>query len=147
MRVDSRICRWFASVAWLLSLGWFCLATIASWGLTPGGMLPWTVIALPLAWLTIRWLKQGGREPSHRLITVAGSTWVLLFAGVVLLGFYGDDPMWDGIELEVFGIVEIVYGLFPLIVTCIAIVHAWRNFSPVASTRMSGRSKPTRTGD
>jgi hypothetical protein len=127
MRVDSRICRWLASIAWMLSLGWFWLVTLGSWGFTPGALLMWTLLALPLAWLTVRWLKQRGRAPSHRLVAVAGSTWVVLCVGAILLGYFADAPFWDGIELQAFVPVLVLYALFPLIVTCMAIVLAWRN--------------------
>jgi len=127
MRVASPACRWLASAAWALSLGWFWLATAVSWGFTPGAMLTWTLAALPLAFLTVRWLEQSGRAPGRRLIGVVAFTWVLLCACALLLSYFADAPFWDGIEKQVFLPIELVYALFPLIVTCMAIVLAWRN--------------------
>jgi hypothetical protein len=128
MRVESRICRWLASVAWALSFGWFWLATLASWGFTPNALLAWTFLALPLAWVTVRWLRQSGREPSRRLIRIAGFTWLMLCATAILIGYFADNPFWDGIDVQAFFLpIVLVYALFPLIVTCMAIVLAWRH--------------------
>jgi hypothetical protein len=123
MRGDSRACRWLAGIAWMFSFGWFWLVTIAGIGFTPSALLAWTLLALALAWLVVRSLNQSGREPGHRLIGVGGFTWMLLCAGAILIGYYADNPFWDGVELQVF---LLAYALFPLIVTCMAIVHAWR---------------------
>jgi len=97
MRVASPACRWLASAAWTLSLGWFWLATAVSWGFTPGAMLTWTLAALPLAFLTVRWLEQSGRAPGRRLIGLVAFTWVLLCACALLLSYFYlrlENPQW-----------------------------------------------------
>lgn len=59
-RPRSVLCPSLAAVAWVGSLAWFGIATLASWGFTPAGMLLWSLAAAPLARATYRWFDDLG---------------------------------------------------------------------------------------
>ena len=124
-------CRLLAVVAWAAALAWFALATVASWGFTPGSLLLWTVPAWPLLRLTLdRWGRVGRPlapaararlERAWRALALASLAYHLL---IMLVGAVAGDARWFevgfGWTLLVLGA---VCGAFPAAVSGWAV---WR---------------------
>src|SRR6266566_6123966 len=71
-------CRLLASVAWLATAYVFIWGVAGGWGEVPPGFLLWTVVAVPLAVLTHRWLVQLGYEIPRVACLVLAITWAAL---------------------------------------------------------------------
>jgi hypothetical protein len=91
-------CRSLALVAWLLSLGLYWVGYVGSWGFGIAAMAYWSIAALPIAWLTVRWLRRLGApwKPWERTWILV--PWLTLLIVQVPLWLAPDDPVWDGHE-------------------------------------------------
>ena len=113
-------CRWLAGAAWSASLVWFYIATVGSWGYTPGGLFWWVLLAGPLGIVTWRWMASAGTPISRRTTTFVVATGLLLLGLAALVMRIGDSPFGDRIESVLDAVWEpmlLVYALFPLLVT------------------------------
>ena len=91
-------CRGLAIFAWLVSLAAFYVGFVLSWGFGLAGMLYWSVVALPTAWLTVRWLRRLGAPWTARERAWIRTPWLILLLIQVPLWFAPDHPVWDGRE-------------------------------------------------
>jgi hypothetical protein len=76
-------CRLLASVAWLGTAYVFTWGVAGAWGEIPPGFLLWTVVAVPVAVLTQRWLVRLGYEIPRLASLVLTIAWAALCVAIV----------------------------------------------------------------
>ena len=139
----SIACRLLAAAAWICTLAWFAFATLAAWGFTPGSLLLWSLPAVLLMRLTLRWWAEVGSPiaPETRawlmriwrnLAIAAGAYYVLILLTGWALGDLGWYEAAIGISWLVFGT---VCAVFPVAVSGWAIARSLR-------LRASGTAHP-----
>jgi hypothetical protein len=90
---NSNRCRALAVGAWVASLGWFALATVAFMGFTPFSFVAWAVPAWLLLRRTTKWWSESG-SPLHRMVYVwlRCAWWGLVATVVGLAAVLGASP-------------------------------------------------------
>src|SRR5262245_30418108 len=125
----SMWCRGLAILAWLLSLLVFYIGYVASWGLALVAMAWWSSAALPMAWLTVRWLRRLGAPLTSRERTLILWPWVSLLLIQVPVFLAPDNPAWDGREWLLI-VPDFACKIFPFAVVVWAILRALLTPSP-----------------
>jgi hypothetical protein len=121
--IPTALCRVLAISTWISTLPFLYFGFLLSWGLPQAAMLLWSFPALPLVWLTVRWLRRSGAPWTSSERAWVVNSWVALAILLAPLLLLPDHPIWDGIEW-IFIIPAPAYGAFPIAVTAWAIGRA-----------------------
>src|ERR1041385_8433814 len=132
MSPRAPLCKGLALAAWTLATVWFLVATVGAWGFAPAGLAWWSFPALPLALLTLEWLRSAGAPPSGRTVRTFGIAWLLLLMNFGLAVLLGDQMS----ELyPIYAIVDVVTFLFPIalfIAVLVSVLHVPTTAGPTA---------------
>ncbi len=71
--------------AWLGALAWFAISVIGSWGFALAALAWWSVVGVPLAVVTVAWLKAVGASPARGIVAAYGVIWLALLATFAII--------------------------------------------------------------
>jgi hypothetical protein len=127
-----RLCFLLARFAWTILALAAPVAIAACLGLLPAAFVLWSSIALPLAIVTVIWIRRSGYE-TYRGATAAFLVWVLLLLGVGGMALAGDRIDWSG-RLTI--TLQSIYALAFLGVLAGVFAYLWK-----ADARLRGENR------
>jgi hypothetical protein len=121
----SDACRWMARAAWLVTLVWFEVVLLVSFGwVGPGpAFFLWSLPALPLAVMTWTWWRRLGLVRTHAPVLAAGIAWLLLLVGARVTWYWSLSPVLDAT-------VYVMMVAYPLLLTAVVLWRIGRHSRP-----------------